>query len=352
MHLPSEQAAKEIVRSAGQLGLDVEQAHGVLKEFKHALKKSVRKAEKPSAFVIKFTMPDINAYEADDPPCGLTKDLDFRPTIPCRSTHTMANPRGQLASSGSRAVESTEPGLPAQMQQMCMMMRGFMNCMQQGMQGMQGQQPEVNINYQSRRKSLQKALPAAPSQLDAAAEDADGSPVSSPVSSYDPVQHTSLVQAAIDARQKEKQKAKEENEKAAAKEENEKAAESPKTAAKAKAQAKGKAKATAKATAKAKAKAVAPKAPAKKRPAADLQEDRKGHEVQRPAIMQPGDQTVKYLGGKLLRNSGGFRAFKFANSVAGRPETKLDRKFNIQTLGEEEAWSRACAYIEEGVDVE
>ena len=74
--------------------------------------------------------------------------------------------------------------------------------------------------------------------------------------------------------------------------------------------------------------------------------------VERPAIMQPGDPTVMYLGGKLQRNGGGFRAFKFAKSVASRPETKIDRKYKIQTLGEEEAWSRACAYIEEGVDVE
>ena len=74
---------KKFSRSAGQVGLDVDQAHGVLKEFKNALKKKVRVSERPSNFVVNFTMPNPDAYEADDPPCGLTKDLDFRPTIPC-----------------------------------------------------------------------------------------------------------------------------------------------------------------------------------------------------------------------------------------------------------------------------
>ena len=77
----------------------------MLKEFKNALKKKVRVSERPSNFVVNFTMPNPDAYEADDPLCGLTKDLDFRPTIPCRSTHGLVNQRGsQLAFGGSMSI--------------------------------------------------------------------------------------------------------------------------------------------------------------------------------------------------------------------------------------------------------
>ena len=59
-----------------------------------------------------------------------------------------------------------------------------------------------------------------------------------------------------------------------------------------------------------------------------------------------------YLTGKLQRNGVAFRAFTYAKSVAGQPETKIDRKFNIKTLGEEKAWAKACAYITEGINVD
>ena len=152
MHLPSEQAAKEIVRSAGQVGLDVDQAHGVLKEFKTALKKKVRVSERPSNFVVNFTMPNPDAYEADDPPCGLTKDLDFRPTIPCRSTHGLVNHQrgnqfafGDSMSSGSHGNQQ----MPPQMAQMAQMF--FQNMAR----AMGGQQQDMAITFNPvRRKSL------------------------------------------------------------------------------------------------------------------------------------------------------------------------------------------------------
>ena len=213
---------------------------------------------------------------------------------------------------------------------------------------------------------------------------------------YSPVDHAMLVQKAIDTRQQGKARAKEE-------EANEEKNPKPKAKAKGNAKAKSQAKTKAVATgaekgansdgpaSSSKTKAVAtgaekgansggPASSSKtkavdkggekgansgglassakttskmKRPAAHIEEGHiEGHKVPRPAIMQPGDPTVMYLGGKLQRNGGGFRAFKFANSVASRPETKIDRKYIIRTLGEKEAWSRACTYIEEGIDVE
>ena len=71
----------------------------------------------------------------------------------------------------------------------------------------------------------------------------------------------------------------------------------------------------------------------------------------RPPVMAEGDATCFYLGGKVNRNNGGFGAFKYAKSIASDPETKKDRKFSIEKLGEAEAWKRALDYIEEGQEV-
>ena len=453
MHLPSEQAVKEIVRSAAQVGLEVDQAHGVLKEFKAALKKKVRVSERPSNFVVNFTMPDPDAYEADDPPCGRTKNIDFRPTIPLRSTHHHVT-HGQQRGNQFDGIMQPQMNQMAHMAQMWVQMARAM--------GVPGVQQDMPITINPRRRSraicapleddsqpMEETTPAgtsAPSKVSAimGAKQATvapskspvepqsksplevpsksplQAPIKSPVDSqskspmddrsksplkhgskphvevYNPVDHAMLVQKAIDTRQEAKARAKEE-------EANED--KTPKPKAKAKGNAKAKSQAKTKAVGKvaekgansggpassSKTKAVGkgaekgansggPASSSKtkavdkgaekgatsggrassakttskmKRPAAHIEECHiEGHKVPRPAIMQPGDPTVMYLGGKLQRNGGGFRAFKFANSVASRPETKIDRKYNIGTLGEQEAWSRACAYIEEGIDVE
>ena len=453
MHLPSEQAVKEIVRSAAQVGLEVDQAHGVLKEFKAALKKKVRVSERPSNFVVNFTMPDPDAYEADDPPCGRTKNIDFRPTIPLRSTHHHVT-HGQQRGNQFDGIMQPQMNQMAHMAQMWVQMARAM--------GVPGVQQDMPITINPRRRSraicapleddsqpMEETTPAgtsAPSKVSAimGAKQATvapskspvepqsksplevpsksplQAPIKSPVDSqskspmddrsksplkhgskphvevYNPVDRAMLVQKAIDTRQEAKARAKEE-------EANED--KTPKPKAKAKGNAKAKSQAKTKAVGKvaekgansggpassSKTKAVGkgaekgansggPASSSKtkavdkgaekgatsggrassakttskmKRPAAHIEECHiEGHKVPRPAIMQPGDPTVMYLGGKLQRNGGGFRAFKFANSVASRPETKIDRKYNIGTLGEQEAWSRACAYIEEGIDVE
>ena len=129
MHLPSEQAAKEIVRSAAQVGLEVDQAHGVLKEFKAALKKKVRVSERASNFLVNFTMPDPDAYEADDPPCAQQRGNPFA--------------FGGSMSSGSHGNQQMPPQM-AHMAQMFFQNMAF--CM--------GGQQDVPITFNPRRKSL------------------------------------------------------------------------------------------------------------------------------------------------------------------------------------------------------
>lgn len=96
LHLPSEKAAKEVLRAAVQHGFDQKAGHEMhqwLKAFKDKLRQLVRKAPQPQPFVVNFGS-DVtkleHLYEKDDPPSKLQRDASITTTIPCRKSNLEA----------------------------------------------------------------------------------------------------------------------------------------------------------------------------------------------------------------------------------------------------------------------
>ena len=96
MHLPSEKAAKEVLRAAVQHGFEQktgQEMYGWLKAFKDKLRQLVRKAPQPQPFVVNFGADAVkleHLYEQDDPPCKLQRDATIVTTIPCRRSNLEA----------------------------------------------------------------------------------------------------------------------------------------------------------------------------------------------------------------------------------------------------------------------
>lgn len=337
------------MRAAGQHGFgEVDtpgSAFGVLRLFKEKLRYAVRKAPKLTPHIVKFSTPLPKWYQEGegDGPCGINKDPTYVVDIPLRKTNYSA-PSSSAPSSSSRGGGDQGAGQ--------FDYRNLAQCLQNLMQMGRSQAQEggaVNLTFPNRGRR-QKALGNGPAT--AIEDDSQNSQVSpketqntqktpalgdaqvtppekreiftppaeapAEVKVYSPAEASARVQEAIDRRT-----AKRKAEKAEEEEEAD-ATVLKKPAAK---------------KAAAKKSGAAPKKPPK--PTAG-----------RPPVMAEGAATCFYLGGKINRNNGGFRAFKYAKSIASMPETKRDRKFSIEKLGEAEAWKRALDYIEEGTEVD
>ena len=380
------------MRAAGQHGLaQVDEpgtAFGVLKLFKEKLRYAVRKAARHSPHIIQYMAPpQMKWYEEGDGPCMVPKCVNYHADIPLRKTNANSNAGG--ASSGSRGDTGGAGGaqhgfdirgVAAALQQIIMM----------GRQNSQHQQ-DLNLTFPNRGGRRQRALGNGPAA--AIEDDSQNSPKESQntpkenqntskenqtmqkaadqntpeekreeetpppaVKVYSPVDASRKIQDAIDRRTADRkalaaEAAEAEEEDGTFKRPAAKSAAAKGASAKAKG-ASAKAAAAKSAAAKsAAAKSAAAKSAAAKS-AAPAKRPRATATAGRPPVMAEGDATCFYLGGKVNRNNGGFRAFKYAKSIASDPETKKDRKFSIEKLGEAEAWKRALDYIEEGQEVD
>ena len=379
---------KEIVRAAGQHGLEqVESpgtAYGVLKMFKERLRYAVRKAQRHSPHIIKFIEPQMKFYDEDDGPCCIPKNTAYRVDIPLRKSNYDVPPMN----SGGRSSSSTGDmgGAPGgfNYRALAMALRDVMGPRQHS------SQHELNLTFPGRSRR-QKALQNAPANV--AIEDdsqtsqttpkdtqkdtpaiapdiptieqgkhADLSPkdeIETPppaVRVYSPVDAANKVQEAIDKRTAERKRRAEEEE------EEEEVKKKPammkrpagkhdggkdqKTEERTEA-GKGKEKGAAATTTAHKGKSdKSKKAPdeAKKRARTET--------AGKPPPMAENSPTVYYLNGKVQRNGGMFRAYKYSHAVKGVAESKKDKKFHISKLGEAEAWKQALEYIEEGREVD
>jgi len=97
LHLPSERASKEILRSARQHGFEPTTSpadmHGYLKVFKDRLRAKVRQVPSPQPFFVKFgadPTPFAQHYAAEDGPCGIPMDPTLTMVIPSRRRHSEA----------------------------------------------------------------------------------------------------------------------------------------------------------------------------------------------------------------------------------------------------------------------
>lgn len=113
MHLPSEQAVKEVLRAAQACGLDVENCNklDVVRRFKAILRAKVRKVGRPEKHVVEYPTDPmlLEGWEeiyGDDRPCGQSSSLSQRGekyNVPLRRTRKSAQ---ELVPASSSATQN------------------------------------------------------------------------------------------------------------------------------------------------------------------------------------------------------------------------------------------------------